>query len=196
MKSVPVVSLSPLTLLSACGSNGVSELSIPQLRKAKGATITSCTDLNTRFSFANTTIASADTVAAGTLTLAGNAVPEHCLVKGSMFKRTGSDGGTYAIGFEMRLPKGWSGRYYYRANGGTDGSVSTAVGATGGGPITHGIAARVYGHQRGRGTHRRAGLQLAEGRCRHWCKIPTLARKPLASRPTCLHAAAHATALV
>jgi feruloyl esterase len=139
MKSIPVVSLSLLTLLSACGSNGVTEPSLPQLGEAKGATITSCTDLNTRFSFANTTVASAETIAAGTLTVAGKAVPEHCLVKGSMFKRTGSDGKDYAIGFEMRLPKDWSGRYFYQANGGLDGSVSTAVGALGGGPNTHAL---------------------------------------------------------
>ena len=136
MKSVPVVSLSLLTLLSACGSNNVTEPSLPQLGEAKGATITSCTDLNTRFSFANTTVASAETVAAGTLTLAGKAIAEHCLVKGSMFKRTGADSKDYAIGFEMRLPKDWSGRYFYQANGGLDGSVSTAQGALGGGPIT------------------------------------------------------------
>ena len=139
MKNLPLVSLSLLTLLAACGSSGTTESALPQLGEAKGATITSCTDLNTRFSFANTTIASADTVVAGTLTVAGKAVPEHCLVKGSMFKRTGSDGGTYAIGFEMRLPKDWSGRYFYQANGGLDGSVSTAVGATGGGPNTHAL---------------------------------------------------------
>ena len=139
MKNLPLVSLSLLTLLAACGSSGTTESALPQLGEAKGATITSCTDLNTRFGFANTTIASADTVAAGTLTVAGKAVPEHCLVKGSMFKRTGSDGATYAIGFEMRLPKDWSGRYFYQANGGLDGSVSTAVGAFGGGPNTHAL---------------------------------------------------------
>ncbi len=140
MKSVPVVSLSLLTLLSACGSSGVSEPSLPVLGEAKGATITSCTDLNTRFSFANTTVASADTIAAGTLTLGGKAIAEHCLVKGSMYKRTGSDAGTYAIGFEMRLPKDWNGRYFYQANGGLDGSVSTAQGALGGGPVTGALA--------------------------------------------------------
>ena len=46
------------------------------------------------------------------------------------------DGKAYAIGFEMRLPKAWNGRFYYQGNGGLDGSVKTADGALGGGPLT------------------------------------------------------------
>ena len=33
------------------------------------------------------------------------------------------DGKRYAIGFEMRLPQAWNGRFFYQANGGIDGSV-------------------------------------------------------------------------
>ena len=139
MKKLSLVSLSMLGLLAACGSNSTTESALPQLGEAKGAALSSCTDLNTRFSFANTTVASAETVAAGTLTVAGKSVAEHCLVTGSMFKRVGSDSKDYAIGFEMRLPKDWNGRYFYQANGGLDGSVSTAVGAFGGGPNTHAL---------------------------------------------------------
>lgn len=51
------------------------------------------------------------------------------------------DGKTYAIGFEMRLPKAWNGRFYYQANGGLDGSVLTALGALGGGPISSALGA-------------------------------------------------------
>jgi hypothetical protein len=32
-------------------------------------------------------------------------------------------GKSYAIGFEMRLPNDWNGRFFYQANGGIDGSV-------------------------------------------------------------------------
>ena len=47
------------------------------------------------------------------------------------------DGKTYAIGFEMRLPKAWNGRFFYQANGGLDGNVVTATGEIGGGgPLT------------------------------------------------------------
>jgi hypothetical protein len=63
-------------------------------------------------------------------------VAAHCLVKGSMHRRKGSDGRDYAIGFEMRLPQDWNGRFYYQGNGGLDGNVQPAVGALGGGPLT------------------------------------------------------------
>ena len=55
-----------------------------------------------------------------------------------MFERKSPvDGQTYAIGFEMRLPLEWNGRFWYQANGGIDGSVVTATGNTsGGGPLT------------------------------------------------------------
>jgi feruloyl esterase len=43
------------------------------------------------------------------------------------------DGNTYAIGFEMRLPVAWSGRFFYQANGGIDGNVVPATGAVNGG---------------------------------------------------------------
>jgi pimeloyl-ACP methyl ester carboxylesterase len=139
MKHITVVSLSTLALLSACGGTQGSHELI-RLTEARSASLGTCADLNTRFSFANTSIDSAATVAAGTLTLAGQPIAEHCWVKGAMFKRIGTDGKDYAIGFEMRLPKDWNGRYFYQANGGLDGSVTTAQGALGGGPLTGALA--------------------------------------------------------
>ena len=54
--------------------------------------------------------------------------PEHCVVNGEMFRRTSAvDGKSYAIGFQMRMPKAWNGRYFYQGNGGIDGSVVTAT---------------------------------------------------------------------
>ena len=51
-----------------------------------------------------------------------------------MYRRTSpQDGKSYAIGFEMRLPEAWNGRFFYQANGGLDGRVTTALG--GGGPM-------------------------------------------------------------
>ena len=65
---------------------------------------------------------------------------EHCIVRGSMNQRIGAGFPPitpteipYAIGFEMRLPTAWSGRYYYQANGGIDGSVVPAYGNISGG---------------------------------------------------------------
>jgi feruloyl esterase len=43
------------------------------------------------------------------------------------------DGQRYAIGFEMRLPVAWNGRFFYQANGGLDGVVVPALGGIGGG---------------------------------------------------------------
>jgi feruloyl esterase len=57
-----------------------------------------------------------------------------------MHKRKTADDKTYAIGFEMRLPRAWNGRFYYQANGGLDGAVVPAQGATGGGPLTSALA--------------------------------------------------------
>ena len=42
--------------------------------------------------------------------------------------RTGADGKRYAIGFEMRLPVEWNGRFLDQANGGNDGAVLPATG--------------------------------------------------------------------
>ncbi|MEN9559528.1 MAG: hypothetical protein RLZZ502_739 [Pseudomonadota bacterium] len=136
--------LSLTALLAACGSDNGSNptvaaepnLNLPQLSAASSGTLVNCADLTTRFTFANNTVASAEVVTAGALKLAGKDIPEHCLVKGSMYKRTGSDGKDYAIGYEMRMPKAWNGRFYYQGNGGLDGSVVTAMGNTGGGPVT------------------------------------------------------------
>ena len=46
---------------------------------------------------------------------------------------------TYAIGFEMRLPTAWNGRFFYQANGGIDGSVVTATGPVGPAPLDNAL---------------------------------------------------------
>ncbi|HKX39820.1 MAG TPA: tannase/feruloyl esterase family alpha/beta hydrolase [Burkholderiaceae bacterium] len=139
--SLVVTVAAALLHLSACGGNDDDD-SLPQLGAASGATLQSCTDLASKISFANTSIASAAAVAAGTLTVAGTPIAAHCLVKGSMYTRTSTvDGNTYAIGFEMRLPNAWNGRFYYQANGGIDGNVVTATGSVNGGPgLTNALA--------------------------------------------------------
>ena len=125
-------------LLAACGG---SDGGLPQLSPATPATLLACTDLVTKINFPNTTITAATQVTAGTLTVAGQPVPEHCRVTGRMFDRVGPiDGAKYAIGFEMRLPKNWNGRFFHQGNGGIDGSVGTATGAVnGGGGLTNAL---------------------------------------------------------
>ena len=120
----PAFVLSTVTalLLGGCGDD--DDTSLPQLAAASGAPLANCATLASGFGFANTTIASAETVAAGTATWGSAPIAEHCLVKGEMYRRTSpQDGQSYAIGFEMRLPKDWNGRFFYQANGGIDGVV-------------------------------------------------------------------------
>jgi feruloyl esterase len=97
-----------------------------------------CETLDASLSAPNTVFTSSTSVAAGTLTLAGQDIGAHCLLVGKMFERVSPvDGKTYAIGFQMRLPLDWNGRFFYQANGGIDGNVVTATGNTsGGGPLT------------------------------------------------------------
>ena len=128
------------TVVAACGGSD-GPPAAPQLTAATPGTLQSCTDLVGRAAFANTTLTAATLVPAGTLTVAGQPVGEHCLVTGRMFSRVSPvDGQTYAIGFEMRLPRAWNGRFFHQVNGGTDGAVVSATGGIGGGgPLTSGL---------------------------------------------------------
>lgn len=135
----PVLAALSALALGACGG---SDASLPQLSAATPASLSgTCESLAGRLAtLANTSITAASTVAAGTLSVGGQPVPEHCLVSGRMHQRVSAvDGQTYAIGFEMRLPRAWNGRFFHQANGGLDGNVVAATGATGGGPLTHAL---------------------------------------------------------
>lgn len=120
--------------LSACTPMG--QTTDTPMRAAQGAALQQCETLVSGFRHDQTVLASGNVQATGALKMAGRDVPEHCLIKGAMHARKGSDGRDYAIGFEMRLPKTWNGRFYYQANGGLDGAVRPAEGALGGGPVT------------------------------------------------------------
>ncbi|GGX86624.1 tannase/feruloyl esterase family alpha/beta hydrolase [Massilia dura] len=144
--------------LPACGGSGTANTSpttpatstagtLPRLAAASGAALASCTDLAAKAAFANTTITSATLAPAGSVTQTLNGVatpmPEHCVVLGKMNERTGVDGRPYAIGFEMRLPRDWNGRFFYQANGGNDGSTTGGNAAfgnlPGGGPVSNAL---------------------------------------------------------
>ena len=131
----------PAALLMGCGG---SDSAVPQLSAATPATLQSCATLASSLALPNTSITSAVDVAAGALVVTGvsTPIPAHCLVKGKMNQRTSAvDGGSYAIGFEIRMPVAWNGRFLYQANGGLDGSVVTATGATSGAaPIAPGLS--------------------------------------------------------
>lgn len=61
--------------------------------------------------------------------IAGDRIlPAHCLVKATIDPRTGVGGRAFGIGFELRLPIDWSGRFMFQGGAGLDGVVSPAVG--------------------------------------------------------------------
>ncbi len=142
--------LLPLTIAPLClamwGCNGHSHhepatttlpadsaSQLPVLGEATPASLSMCEDLANQFSFDDTVITSATTVAAG-VQPSGDVdfdEPAHCVISGYMNERSGKgvDGDvTYRIGFEMRLPFAWNGRFLYQANGGLDGIVLPALG--------------------------------------------------------------------
>lgn len=136
---LPLLGLSLATVLAGCGGTGDGY--IPTLSAAVPASFSGdCTALPSALtSLPNTTITLAVTVPAGTVSNIVTA--EHCRVVGKMNERVSPvDGNPYYIGFEVRMPKAWNGRFYYQANGGTDGAIGTAAGALGGGPITSALA--------------------------------------------------------
>jgi feruloyl esterase len=144
--ALALASLPALLLATACGGNDDAPPVTPTLPRLSAATAAplsgTCADLSAKLAtLANTTITATTDVPAGTLTVGGQPVAEHCRVTGSMFQRVGTDGNNYAIGFEMRLPLTWNGRFFYQANGGIDGSVVTATGGVNGGPaLTNALA--------------------------------------------------------
>jgi len=121
--------------LAACTSMGQGSAP-PRLAAARPGPLLSCADLAAKAAVAGTAYTRVESVAAGPVTL-GNAsmpAPAHCLVQGRMNERVSAvDGKSYAIGFEMRLPVEWNGRFFYQANGGLDGAVVPALGGIGGG---------------------------------------------------------------
>ncbi len=59
---------------------------------------------------------------------AGPLFPEHCLVRGTVLPRTGVGGVKYGMGFELRMPTDWNGRFLFQGGGGLDGFVGPAYG--------------------------------------------------------------------
>ena len=139
-RKAAVSGFAAVALLASCAAppqgGESSAVRGPVLGAARGSALKACEGLRGAFGFAHTQVDSAAPVPAGGLALSGRPVPAHCLVMGRMHPRRGADGRDYAIGFEMRLPQEWNGRFYYQGNGGLDGNVQPAQGALGGGPLT------------------------------------------------------------
>lgn len=130
-----VAAVAAATVLTACVARG----SAPQasaMPAARPGTLLNCTELASKAVWPGTVLTHVEPMPAGSV-MAGSApmaVPAHCLVQGRMNERSSPvDGNRYAIGFEMRLPVAWNGRFFYQANGGLDGVVVPALGGIGGG---------------------------------------------------------------
>ncbi|MDX2237692.1 MAG: tannase/feruloyl esterase family alpha/beta hydrolase [Hyphomonadaceae bacterium] len=69
-----------------------------------------------------------ETSAQGPQEISGVQVPAHCLVKGVIDPRTGAGNRAFGIGFELRLPADWNGRFLYQGGGGHEGIINPAIG--------------------------------------------------------------------
>ena len=90
-----------------------------------------CAGLASRFTFPGLRITGAALAPAGTFKQDAvvESSPAHCVVTGRVNERRSPvDGADYAIGFEMRLPLAWNGRFFHQVNGGIDGVVQPAIG--------------------------------------------------------------------
>ena len=58
----------------------------------------------------------------------GDPLPEHCLVQGILNPRTGAKGQKFGIGFDLRMPTEWNGRFLFQGGGGLDGVLAPAIG--------------------------------------------------------------------
>ena len=136
-KRIPtrLIGLASVVWLAGCAQPSAIT---PGLTPATGSALLQCAEVAAVFKHPNTRITVAEWAAAGKVQVAGQGVAEHCLVTGRMNERVSAvDGQNYAIGFQMRLPKAWNGRFFHQGNGGLDGFVTDALGlASGGGPLT------------------------------------------------------------
>ena len=132
--TLAVTALAASALLAGCAS--APPTALPRLTAATPATLQNCATLAASLALPDTRITSSELVAEGPIKLQSLSVqaPAHCLVKGRMKERTSPvDGAAYAIGFEIRMPVNWNGRFLYQGNGGLDGAVVPALGAVSGG---------------------------------------------------------------
>lgn len=137
--------LTVLFSFMGCGnkddSSSLVTQKMPQLSPAIGLTLNGTCSSLIDFQYDKTVISTATLQEAGELSVANQPIAAHCLVTGYMHPRTSPiDGQHYQIGFEMRLPLDWNGRFLYQGNGGTDGNIAQAVGSVGsGGPLTNAL---------------------------------------------------------
>lgn len=111
-------------LVAACGGDGSSSSEAPT-----PATFAEACAALAGGSVGRGAVESAVFTPASTGVVTAASVPDHCLVRGAMNRRTGIDGKPYALQFEVRLPMLWNSRLYYQGGSGVDGTLFTATGS-------------------------------------------------------------------
>lgn len=110
--------LAVFALLAACGGDDEA---------TAAALAPDCTALR-QLVLPNTVMLQALRVEAGAASAEGVALPAHCLLQGEIEPRTGVNGVRYSVGFELRLPLQWNGRFHFQGGGGVDGVLRPAYG--------------------------------------------------------------------
>lgn len=118
--------LAALALVQGCGGSDDD----PPAPAPEPLARLSCTDISTAaLAQGNLTITTAERISATAPSNPAQAVPAHCRVEGQLNLRNSPvDGKAYAIGFELRLPEVWNGRFFFQGGGGTDGAINPARG--------------------------------------------------------------------
>ena len=102
---------------------GASALAATPEETAAAAAPKACADVATAMvKLSNVRIVSAKAAPAA------EGQPAACIVSGAANERVGADGARYALGFELRLPDKWNGRFLHQVNGGNDGEIVAATG--------------------------------------------------------------------
>jgi hypothetical protein len=108
------------------------------------------------------TIVAADVVPQGPLKSPAGAtrtesLPTHCRIEGVLNARTAPSGERFGIGFELRLPASWNGRFAFQGGSGLDGVLHPAVGDVNG-SIAPSALARGFAVVSTDGGHRGASM--------------------------------------
>ncbi len=126
-------SASFLTILSAASSVLVAGCASDQRAASKPPLATlGCPDLTAAsLGLPGLGTVQAVLVPVGTVTPPGAALPlpAHCRLVGALNERVSAvDGKAYAIGFELRMPFDWNGKFFFQGGGGNDGVIREAFG--------------------------------------------------------------------
>jgi Tannase and feruloyl esterase len=140
--------------LAGCGGGGSGGTS----------TALNCSDVTTaKLNLSGLVVTTSVANAASGAASSAASYPAHCQVTGTINQRTGIDGKTYAIGFDIRLPAtGWNGKFFYSGDAGIDGGFNDPLGSTAVGGTTNAVTLG-YAVASSDGGHSSSGLDGSFG---------------------------------